>query len=165
MKPWTERTREEANLLNPPFCCAVLTSACIGFKEKSGKPLPFVLAFMVLPIVLHKDTRESLPRTTRTSIPSWLLKHTEARIGFYERLMALKPHTREALRHGLDFDWIVMCESGHIRCMVTNNRINRAVRLLNGDAQECVSRGRFLGKWFGTIASTKTLMAFWGIRP
>jgi len=165
MKPWTERTREEAHLLNPPFCCVTLTSACAGFNETSGLPLQFALAFMVLPIVLHKHTRKSMPRTTRTSIPAWLQEHAEARIGFHERLMALKPHTREALRYGLVFDWMAMGDSGLIRCVVTNNQINRAIRSLDGDAQECVSRARFLGKWFGTSASTETLMALWGIRP
>ncbi len=165
MKTWIERTREEAHLLNPPFCCITLTSACAGFTELSGQPLPFALAFMVLPIVLHKNTRESLPRTTRTSVPAWLQEHAEARIGFHKRLMALKPHTREAMRYGLGFDLMAMGDSGLIRCIVTNTRINRAIRSLDGDAQECVSRARLLGKWFGTSASTETLMALWGIRP
>jgi len=166
MKPWTERIREEAHLLNPPFCCVVLSAACAGFKEPKDQLLPFGLAFMVLPIVLHKNTRESLPRNTRTSVPAWLQDHAEARIGFYERLMALKPHTREALRYGLVFNWMaIMEDSGRIRCKITSNQINRAIRSLDGDAQECVSRARFLGKWFGTCASAETLMALWGIRP
>lgn len=165
MKPWIERTREEAHLLNPPFCCVALTSTSAGFSEASGQPLPFALAFMVLPIVLHKHTRESLPRTTRTSVPAWLQEHGEARIAFHERLMALKPHTREALRYGLVYDWMAMGDSGLIRCVVTRSQINHAIRSLNGDAQECVSRARFLGKWFSTSATTETLMALWGIRP
>ncbi len=165
MKPWTERTQEEAYLLNPPFCCATLTSACAGFSETSTQPLPFALAFMVLPIVLHRNTRESLPRTTRTSVPAWLQEHAEARIGFHERLMALRPHTREALRYGLASDWMAMEAAGLIRCAITRNRINRAIRSLDGDAQECMSRARFLGKWFSTSVSTETLMALWGIRP
>jgi len=165
MKPWTERTREEAHLLNPSFCCVALSSACAGFSIPNNQPLPFALAFMVLPIVLHKHTRESLPRNTRTSLPAWLQDHADARIGFYERLMALKPHTREALRYGLVFDWMAMGDSGLIRCVVTGNQINRAIRSLDGDAQECISRARFLGKWLCTSASTETLMALWGIRP
>lgn len=165
MKPWAERTREEAHLLNPPFCCVTITSACVGYNESRGQPLPFVLAFMVLPIVLHKHTRESLPRTSRTSVPAWLQDNVEARIGFHERLMALQPYTREAMRYGLSFNWIAMGDKGGIRCVAPNALINRAIRSLDGDAQECVSRARFLGKWFGTTASTETTMALWGIRP
>jgi len=165
MKRWSERTREEAHLLNPPFCCVVLTAACDGFSETSGQWLPFALAFMVLPIVLHKHTRESLPRTTRTSVPVWLQDHAELRIGFYERLMALKPHTREAVRYGLALGWMVVGDLGAIHCVVTKPRMNRAIRSLDGDAQESVSRARLLGRWFGTGVSTETLMALWGIRP
>ena len=165
MKPWTERTREEAHLLNPPFCCVTITSACVGYSEKSGQPLPFVLSFMVLPIVLHKHTRISLPRTTRTSLPVWLQEHAESRIGFYERLMALRPYIREALLYGLAFDWLAMEDSGGILCVAPKSLINKAIRSLDGDAQDCVSRARFLGKWFGTAPSTETTMALWGIRP
>jgi hypothetical protein len=165
MKPWAERPREEAHLLNPAFCCVTIASACAGYGESSGEPLPFVLAFMVLPVVLHRKTRESLPRTSRTSIPAWLQEHAEARIGFHERLMALQPHTKEALRYGLAFDWLAMGESGVIRCVAPETLIGRSIRSLGGDASDCVSRARFLGKWLGAAASTETTLALWGIRP
>lgn len=165
MKSWAERTREEAHLLNPPFCSIVLTSACEGFYETNGQYLPFTLAFMVLPIVLHKNTRKSLPRTTRTSIPAWLQENPETRIGFHERLMALKPHTKEALCYGLSLNWLAIEASGCIRCAVAISRIDYAIRTLNGDAQECTIHARFLGKWFGKYALTETLMALWGICP
>jgi hypothetical protein len=165
MKPWAERTREEAHLLNPAFCCVNLTSACAGYSESNGQSLPFALAFIILPVILHKNTRESLPRDSRTSIPTWLQNHAEARLGFYERLMSLKAHTREAIRYGMAFDWLVMDDSGVIRCVAPDALINRAIRLLDGDARHCVSRARFLGKWLSTSASTETTMALWGIRP
>lgn len=79
--------------------------------------------------------------------------------------MALQPHTREAVRYGLAFDWIAMGDSGVIRCVAPDAIINGAVRLLGGDARDCVSRARFLGKWLGTTASIETTMALWGIRP
>ena len=165
MKPWAERTREEAHLLNPPFCCVAIAAACFGYSESCDEALPFALTFMVLPIVLHKHTRESLPRTIRTSVPAWLQEHAEARIGFHDRLMSLQPYTREAVRYGLTFDWITVEDAGVIRCVVRNARIDRAIRSLDGDARDCISRARFLGKWFGTVASTETTMALWGIRP
>ena len=165
MKPWAERTREEAHLLNPAFCCVTITAACGGYGESSDQPLPFALVFMVLPITLHKYTRGSLPRTIRTSIPAWLQEHPEARLGFHERLMALQPHTRESIRYGLAFDWIAMGNSGGIRCVATNALINRTIQSLDGDARDCVSRARFLGRWLGNTASAETTMALWGIRP
>lgn len=165
MKPWADRAREEANLLNPPFCCTVITSACAGYQEESGELLPLVLAFMVMPIVLHKTTREALPRTSRTSLPAWLQERAYIKIGFHERLMTLKPYTREAIRYGMAFGWIVAAGTGGLQCDVPNQRIIRARALLDGDAYDCISRARFVGRWFGTAASTETTMALWGIRP
>ncbi len=165
MKLWAERTREEAHLLNPAFCCLVVTAACAGYIESNEQPLPFALSFMVLPITLHRRTREALPHTTRTSIPAWLQQHPEAKLRFHDRLMALRPHTREAIRYGLAFDWITIHHSGGISFLASAPLINRALRSLNGEARECLSRARFLGKWFASGASTVTTMALWGIRP
>jgi hypothetical protein len=79
--------------------------------------------------------------------------------------MALQPYTREAIRYGLSFNWISVGNSGGIHCIAKQTLINSAIRKLEGDAKECVSRARFLGKWFNTMASIETTMALWGIRP
>lgn len=165
MKPWRERTREEAHLLNPAFCCQTIASACAGYSESNDLPFPFALVFMVLPIVLHKDTRQSLPPNTRTSLPAWLQEHAEAKIGFHERTIALKPHTREALQYGIVFGWIAIGNSGGIQLVATGALIDRSIRTLTGDAGDCVARARFLGRWFRKMDSTETTMALWGIRP
>ena len=165
MKPWAERTREEAHLLNPAFCCLVVAAASAGYLESNQEPLPFALSFMVLPITLHRSTRETLPHTTRTSIPAWLQQHPEARLGFHDRLMALQPHTREAIRYGISFEWITVHRVGRIRCLASESSYRNALRLLDGDARDCLVRGRFLGKWLGGGASTATTMALWGVRP
>ena len=165
MKPWVERTHEEAHLLNPAFCCATITASFAGYRESRDQSFPFVIAFMVLPIILHKDTRESLPNSTRTSMPAWLQDHAQAKLGFYGRLMALQPYTREAITYGLAFGWVEIGNLGKIQCVTTDAQINRTIQSLDGDAHDCVSRARFLGRWFGKMASTETILALWGIRP
>ena len=159
MRPWSKRSPEEAHLLNPAFCCMIIIEACAGYSDSNDRPLPFALSFMVLPITLHKRTRESLPRTTRTSIPVWLQNHTEARIGFHKRLMALQPHTREAIRYGLGFSWIKVDRPDGIRLVASDSLLRRGIDLLQGEARSCMSRARFLGKWFGKAASPETTMA------
>ena len=165
MKPWAERAREEAHLLNPPFCCVVISAASSEYNKTSAQAFSFAMAFMILPIILHKKTRDSLPRTVRTSLPVWLETHAEARVGFYERLMALKPYTFEAIRYGLISNWITLEETGNIQCIVSSRKINQAISSLEGDAMVCIKSARFLGKWLTTMASTETIMTLWGIRP
>lgn len=164
MRSWRERSSEEAHLLNPAFCCINLIAACVGYSDSADRPLPFALGFVVLPLTLHRRTRESLPRSIRTSIPSWLQKNMDARLGFHNRVMALRPYTREALRYGLGVGWIKVDRSGGLSA-AADILVRQSIRSLNGEARECVTRAKFLGRWLGRSPSTETTMALWGIRP
>ena len=73
MQPWAKRAVEEANLFNPAFCATLVTKAVADFGKKSDdRPLPFALAFLVLPIVMHHGTRQALPSSTVTALLPWL---------------------------------------------------------------------------------------------
>lgn len=165
MRNWIERPREEAYLFNPAFCCTLLTAACAGYQEAPGRNLPFPVAFMVLPIVLHKQTRQSLPPTTRSSFPAWIQDNASLKIQFQERLVSLKPHTREAILLGISTGWLELIGQGDLSAPNGPSAANRTVRMLKEEAKECVQRAKFLGKWFASAGSTETTMALWGIRP
>jgi hypothetical protein len=72
MTPWRERSIEERNLLNPGFCAMLLWHAALGYASELSVPMAIELSFLVLPFVLHRETRESLPSNIRTSLPTWL---------------------------------------------------------------------------------------------
>lgn len=165
MKTWLARPKEEAYLFNPAFCCTTLSVAMQNYSSVKDEGVPFALAFMFLPIVLHKPTRESLPLSTRTSMAAWLQENSEARVLFYERLVSLKPYTQEAIRFGMLLDWIVMRNGGLLETTLSTSDISRTTRILSDEARECVMRARFLGKWFAKAGATHTVMAFWGVRP
>jgi len=130
--------------------------------KKEG--LPFPLAFMVLPIILHKPTRESLPPNTRTSMAALLQENSSARVLFYERVVSLMPYTREAIRFAMKLDRMAM-QGALLRAKVGETEINRATRKLTDEAHDCLVRARFLGKWFAAAGPVHMVMAFWGIRP
>ena len=165
MKTWAVRPKEEAYLLNPAFCCTILTAAIYGYTSAKKEGVPFPLTFMVLPIVLHKPTRDSLPPNIRTSMAAWLQENSSARVLFFERLVSLKPHTTEGIQFGSLLDWIVPGSDGLLETTLRESDINRAISQLIDEARECVMRARFLGKWFSAAGDTATVMAFWGVRP
>ena len=165
MKPWLERPIEEANLLNPAFCCVVLSSSIVGFGSIDAAGMPYPLAFMVLPIVLHRATRERLPRDTRTTLAAWLQEHAEAKVQFGDRLVALKPHTQEAILFGCLHDWLVLLQGGRLQTAVDESGADRFVRRIADEARECVMRAQFVGKWFASCGAAQTVMALWGIKP
>lgn len=165
MKTWLSRPKEEAYLFNPAFCCTTLSVAMRNYASVRNEGVPFPLVFMFLPVVLHKPTRESLPPNARTSMAAWLQENSEARVLFYERLVSLKPHTREAIQFGMLLDWIVPRSGGLLETTLTDADVTRTTRTLSDEARECVMRARFVGKWFAEAGETHTAMAFWGVRP
>lgn len=165
MEKWTHRPIEEANLLNPAFCCVALTSAVIGYMGIDKEGIPYPLAHIVLPIVLHKATRERLPRASRTSLAVWIQENSEVRVQFVERVVMLKSHTREAILFGFFHDWLILCQEGRIQAKLSKSIIDRLARRLENEAKECINRAWVLGKWFALAGTTETVMALWGIRP
>ena len=165
MKSWTNRPKEEAHLLNPSFCCVVLASSVNGYASIEGSGMPYPLSFMILPLVLHRATRELLPKTISTSMAAWLQENASARVLFFEHLVSLKPYTNEAIQFGMVQDWIELEAGGLIRTVRTDKEIENAQRKLSEEPRECAKRAHYVGRWFARAGSPKTTMALWGIRP
>jgi hypothetical protein len=75
MKRWDLRPVEIRNLFNPAFCGLVLMRALCGYEEEDERGMHFSLALLVLPLCLHKRSREILHAGNR----SYLLKCQSAR--------------------------------------------------------------------------------------
>ena len=165
MKEWSLRTQEEANLFNPAFCCTLLALSASTYGAIKPEGMPFSLAFLVLPIVLHKRTRESLPYNTRTTLSSWLQTNQEARLHFAERVIALKPHTKEAITFATSHNWLDLESDGTLISLQSESSMQRKASSLKGEANECISKARLVGKWFALAGNTSTVMTLWGVRP
>lgn len=72
IQKWENRTPIVANLLNPAFCGEILRRFIKSYNSKSEHNTPFLLCFIVLPILLHKETRDNLPRSTVTHVLTWI---------------------------------------------------------------------------------------------
>jgi hypothetical protein len=166
MKSWDERPKELANLLNPAFCCSVLTSSIVGYNSNvQNSGMPFSLSFMALPIVLHKSTRELIPRSSKTSMISWLQDNPSIKIKYYERVLSLKPFTKEALVFGYVYQWISLNKKGKLQSNFGENKINYFLRKVDIEVKDCMQRSRILGKMFAKAGSLNNIMDMWGIDP
>jgi hypothetical protein len=163
--PYDQRPRELAHLLNPAFLSVLIARASSGYKEEADAAFPFSLAFLTLPLILHRTTRERLPHTTRTRMTAWLQDSPDVRVGFAERTRALVPYAREAIIFALYNGALRLTESGDIE--TTSPRlISRELRGSDMDeANECLRRASFVGRWLARAGSASTVYALWGIRP
>lgn len=165
MTSWAERSHEERSLLNPGFCANLLWHAASAHSAEAGTPMSFEEAFLVLPFVLHRRTRDDLPRSTRTSLPVWLNDHPFARGNIASRARALVNFTKEALTfagvHGL-----IRIDNGRlIADAAWKPSIDKTLRDTSGEVKECSKRAEFLGKWFVQTGNAATVLALLGVRP
>jgi hypothetical protein len=166
MQQWQTRVVEEANLFNPAFCATVLEKAADDFRRKANGPLPFALAFLILPIVLHHGTRSALPGSTVTSLLPWIEDNGEQLVGFAQRVQRLRPITREALLFGLQHQTSMLTAEGDVAVGPKHlSPTERRTGLFTDEARECVERAGFLGRWLSAAGTTATVYAAWGVAP
>lgn len=166
MQVWSKRVVEEANLFNPAFCAVLLAKAAEDFTKKTRQPFPFALAFLVLPVVLHRGTRTALPGSTVTSLLPWIQEHREQLVNFAGRVQSLRAITRESLLFGTQKETLAITDSGGVAVGARRQTATeRRTSLFTDEARECVERAGFLGRWFAAAGTPSTIYSAWGIAP
>lgn len=163
LSAWDERPQELASLINPAFGALILNAAALGHIKETETGMPFIASFLVLPAILHKDTRVSLPRTLRTKMHSWVADHGEIRAGFSSRARSIVPYTREALFFGANQRLLTLDNDGRLYGKkVSTTKANWAGE---DEPAVCMKKAEFLGRWLGDAGDLSGIFAMWGIQP
>ena len=163
MKSWENRPIEIANLLNPAFCGEVLRLAVGEYVKARQAAFPYSLAFLVLPIVLHRATRESIRKGERRQLHVWMQDNQEVRIRFAERASDLVPVTRESIAFLLQVNALNMDAQAGLR--VVAQRRSRASTEPRGEVADCYQKAINVGRWFARAGSPTTIYTIWGVKP
>lgn len=159
MKRWSDRPIEQRRLLNPAFLSVIVTEAAVGYAVERDQSLPFALAFLTIPIVLHEPTREALP-TIATSMYAWLEGRPQARVFVPPLARQFVPHTREAIRFGVDHGALKIVSGGSL----TATDLKRpAPGSQTADVRRCRSKAQFSGRWLARAGDQGTVLAAWGL--
>ncbi len=165
MSEWTGRPAEERALLNPSFCSGLLWQASAGYDSSLHTPLPFDISFLILPIVLQRETRESLPRTVRTSLAVWIDDNPLARLRVADRARVLASFTKEAMMFG-GLHGLLELKGGAIAANQDwKKRIDDDLKDSTDEVRACAKRAEFVGKWLASAGTPGTVMAILGVRP
>ncbi len=168
MKLWKDRSHEERHLLNPAFCSIILWHASKGASNLAMSPrrsLSFIEAFLVLPIVLHQTSRESLPTMIKTSLPVWIKSNPLLIANLPMRARKLVPYTKEAITFGSCSPLFCIDGDELLIDSTFTNYIKRTLRDSSGEVQKCMKKAEFLGKWFAHTGSPETIFTLLGVRP
>jgi hypothetical protein len=165
MTIWRDRSPEERALLCPSFCSVLFWCAATGHMTEGSSGLPFGTAFLVLPIVLHRETRDSLPRLLTTSLPVWLNDNQLVRTRLPERARTLVAYTREGLVFGGIYGFLnvsadlVVAENGW------KSKIKGELHRSTDEVRSCAKKAEFVGRWFARTGSPLTVMTLMGVKP
>ncbi len=160
---WSNRPLEVAHLLNPAFCSIVLRESILGYEEEAENGMPFPLSFLVLPMVLHKPTREILPKSIATKFHSWVHKNQSVRVGFDMRARQLVPYTKEAIHFATQLEMLSFSEHGQLNAP---KRRNKGLGWLSDSEPEiCKKKARLVGRWFTRAGDPATIYAILGVKP
>ncbi len=137
----------------------------MGYKTNHNQGMPFSIAYLIFPLVLHKKTREALPISSKTSLAAWIEENPNIKFKFFDNLLSLKPFVGEAILFGSNHGWLSY-ETGFITTARKDNQItNIAFNKSEGEVRECILRARVVGKWLSNSGTTETIMGLFGVKP
>jgi len=162
MKPWNQRPREVRTLFNPAFCGLILARGMEGFMEAASRPMPFSLTLLILPLCLHKRTRDQLKEASRSYLSSILQDHPEIRVNLAQRARGLLPYTMEAFGYLMACGVITVDDAGAI---TLKGEMVRKSLVGSHDTKDCQTVARSLGKKLALLNDRVTIYTTLGIRP
>ena len=164
MKSWELRQPEAANLFNPAFVGLLIYKAALKYREAAGKCLPYSLAFLIPPIVLHPQTVKTIRLGQGASFQKWANENQPTKIGFAARARNLVPHIRESLLFLVRSGVISILEDASLSPNAPVRLIRRKHKFSETDALT-IKHAETLGRWFAEGGTSATIYATLGVKP
>jgi len=162
VKRWDQRPFEIRNLFNPAFCGLVLFRALHGYEEEDARGMPFSLSLLVLPLCLHKDSREVIARSPRSYLLKTTEKNQQVLVGFADRVTHMQPYAFEGFGLLMERGCIAIADDGRIQTVP--DKVRKTVKGTD-ETVSCQKVARIVGREFARIADRVTVYATFGIRP
>ena len=156
MNSWNMRTHEVAFLLNPAFCGRVLYSTIKTYNDKTCRAFPFPLIYLILPLVLHKETRINI--NSRTQLQLWIQRYPQLLIDFPQRARELVPITNESVEFLLQTGKILLTSNGELEISPASKTLSKT-KFVDDEISECLKKGEHIAKWFATAGKEYKVIA------
>jgi hypothetical protein len=159
-----ERPIEEAALLNPAFGALLIARTVADYQKQSGEGLPYPVAFLILPAVLHSETRDALPATTNAIMYNWLADNAALMAAFPERTRRMIGISKECILFALVHRKLAL----RAALLVPGDKrypVGTQTDAATQETRDCLRGAGFLGRWLANAGTTTTILASWGVRP
>lgn len=161
MEAWNKRVPEIAYLLNPAFCSSIIYHVVLEYQKKTKRAFPITLVYLILPIILHKSTRERI--TSRTNMVVWIQRNPDVLVGFPSRAKSLVPYANESVEFLLQ-QKILQITDGELSVVKTLSK-SRIEAITDQEIRECYNKAENVGRWFTQMGAEENIYAIWGVKP
>lgn len=151
---------ETRALFNPAFGAYLLASSIHAAVKKTHSPMPWPSVFLILPLVLPADTRDSLPGKSTVTLTAWANANPRQQAAFAERAAALTDYTRASLRTALRHRAIDVTSTG-LSCSRTPKPASAAP---GEEVADCARAATLVGRWLATTDPARAFTVL-GVRP
>ncbi len=162
MRSWESRPTEVANLFNPAFCGEIIRICVKSYTRESNKPFPYLLVFLILPILLYNDVRQTM-KGSYSYLNNWLQKNIEVRINFAQRTRALVPITQESIAFLLQLGLLNLNQDGDLEASKFRKHSTKSQNEF--PISDFYEKSDLLGKWFARVGDIRSIYIMWGIQP
>lgn len=161
---WEARPITVAYLLNPAFCGEIIRRCCQSYKDKhpQKQSLPYPLCFITMPLVLHKDIRNSLPKTVNRNFIDWIETNQAIKVEIPRLTKNLVPYTREALMFLMQYKIAGFNENGEIDIYVKSKGKPKSEQV---EVEDCFNKAELIGRWFAGLSGYQSIYTSLGIKP
>jgi len=157
---WEDRPLTIANLLNPAFCGEVIRRCITEFQKINNAGLPFQLAFLILPIILNKSVRESLPKTSLKNFVAWIEENQILKKDLPNIIKNIVPYSKEAIMFLMMYRVVKINESGNFEAITKNKPITE-----ENEVTECYRKAEILGKLFAKAGTSQFIFINLSVKP
>lgn len=157
-------TPETLRLLNPAFLATVIGHAAAGYFEHRDQGLPFALAFIIPPMILHKDTRVVLPKMITSKLPDWAHKNSAELAFLPDHARELQAAVRYAIVIGAHFNIINFDENARMRAASQfNSKLAQKELKQSEEVEEIMKKSHFVGRWLSVSGNQPTVLSILGV--
>jgi hypothetical protein len=134
----------------------------LGYEEEDARGMPFSLSLLVLPLCLHKDSREVVAGSSRSYLLKITEKNPQIQVGFTDRVTSMLPYAFEGFGLLMERGCISVTIDG--RLQTVPDKVRKTVTGTD-ETKSCQRVARIVGKEFARIADRVTVYTTFGIRP
>lgn len=148
-------------MLNPALLAAISACSALEYKRVCKGVMPWPLIHLIAPLVLHRGTRQALPKDTRSHLATWVSKNPAVVAGFPARAQSLVGPVREGLRFGLAVGALRVDEDGGLTGVLAKMPSAGS----SDDGSEIVMKAGLVGRWLTKVDQPGTAFILLGVAP